>query len=159
MLDNRREVSYTKGMTNTSHPAPRTTDEIAADLAARSRRRAVGLTVQDPHAVSILREADRDRDNFGVVARTREDVRRAQRFHEREDVETKLTVREARRLGWLAMAALGHDETYVWSCGTRKVGPYVDDAVQYVLTDVEHTGADRHLVFRFAALANVVTRL
>jgi hypothetical protein len=153
-------------MTTDTAPRTRTTDEIAAELGEHAQRR-MGLGSVDPTygrpAVAILREADEDRTHLGTVAEARRRVRSSLRLHRRDFVDTNLAEEQARRYGYAAMATLGSvDETTAWrtSNGERqKVGPYVSDAVHYVLRGVEVTPADRDLVSCWAALFNVSSRI
>lgn len=96
---------------------------------------------------------------FEQIANIRHDIRTAEQYAE----SLTLATGEHKRYAYLAMAALGqrHDEDPSAYLGgsVRLVGPYITDAVQYVLRGVQHSEADRRLVFSHAALINVVARV
>jgi hypothetical protein len=157
-------------MTNPT-TARKTTDDIAADLAERANHRmSPEVGIVGPHArpaISVLREADEDLQNLATVAECRARLRGTLRTREQVMILDAdyyaLPVEEARRLGHAAMAALGTvDETAFYTDSRGKpmrVGPYVSDAVSYVLRGVQHTTADRSLVADFAMLFNVAARI
>jgi hypothetical protein len=106
---------------------------------------------------TVEREMRDHSKEMETVARCREDVRLASGYQ-----GLTLEKGEHFRLACLAMAALGQkDEKNPYRISTGewyKVGPYVSQAVAYVLQDVAHTSADRDLVLRHALLINVARR-
>lgn len=106
---------------------------------------------------TVEREMQDHANEMEYIARCREDVRYCARYQ-----GLTLESGEHLRLACLAMAALGRpDEKKPYRTSTGewfKVGPYVSQAVIYVLQDVEHSEADRDLVLRHALLINVARR-
>lgn len=162
----------------TSTAARRTPADIAADMATASARRmgtnGIPAAIAHPHAqgaLSTLREFDADGNNLGTVAQRRSYVRDALRRHAAADV--KLTRDECKRLGYLAMARLDtideHTTMRHYDGTPFTVGPYVNHAVDFVLTGapyggrnvkpVEHTTTDRDLILQYAMLFNVASRI
>lgn len=108
---------------------------------------------------SMTREVEQDETSMAVIARARQDLRITQRWVS----ERKLADGEHFRYACLAMAALGQPDEINPHRNSRDervtVGPYVSQAVTYVLHGVEHTEADRELVNRYAQLINVARRV
>jgi hypothetical protein len=106
---------------------------------------------------TVQREMKNHANEMEYVARCREDVRCASKYE-----GLTLEKGEHFRLACLAMAALGQKDEkkpYRVSSGEWfKVGPYVSNAVTYVLQDVAHSSSDRDLVLRHALLINVAHR-
>jgi hypothetical protein len=93
-----------------------------------------------------------------TIARVRSSIRLVERWTS----EKKLADGEHFRLACKAMAALGQPDEinpHRNSDGERvKVGPYVSQAVTYVLHGVDCTSSDRELVQQHAMLINVAAR-
>lgn len=108
---------------------------------------------------SMSREVAEDETNLAVIARARQDLRVTKRW----TAERKLADGEHFRYACMAMAALGQRDEINPHKNSRDewvtVGPYVSQAVTYVLHGVEHTEADRELVSQYAQLINVARRL
>lgn len=108
---------------------------------------------------SMTREIAEDETTLAVIARARQDLRVTKRWTS----ERKLADGEHFRYACLAMAALGQPDEINPHFNSQqervKVGPYVSQAVTYVLHGVEHSESDRELVNRYAQLINVARRM
>lgn len=107
---------------------------------------------------ALERELEEQPINMQTIARVRQDVRTTLKW----ESERKLVDGEHFRFGALAMAALGQPDEINPHKNSRNqwvtVGPYVSQAVNYVLQDVDHTETDRQLVLQYARLINVARR-
>jgi len=112
---------------------------------------------------SLRRDLDRelaqDETTMAIIARSRRDLRGTLTW----TADCKLAKGEHFRLAALAMATLGQpDEVnpHRNSRGERvTVGPYVSQAVAYVLHGIEHDERDRQLILSYAMLINVARRI
>jgi len=112
---------------------------------------------------SLRRDLDselaQDETTMAVIARSRRDLRGTLTW----TADCQLAEGEHFRLGALAMATLGQPDEinpHRNSRGERvAVGPYVSQAVTYVLHGVEHNEYDRQLILSYAMLINVARRL